>query len=225
MKLITDWFDRVFVINCAHRPDRLALVKEELACSGIADLKKVNFFNAIIGDWTSVPDDWKAGRGAWGCLRSHQRILEDLMHDRDEEGDYKWKSALILEDDIFCLEGALDRLQDFMREVPEVWGQLYLGGQHQQAPAMTDRSNVLIGNSVNRTHAYAISSSHIQKVYRHVSYASDYRDTYKHIDHQLELAHQRRDWPVYCPAKWIFGQEAGASNISGRINERLVWEL
>ncbi len=225
MKLLTDWFDRVFVINCVHRPDRLALVKEELACSGVADLAKIKFYPAIIGDWTSIPDDWKSGRGAWGCLRSHQRILEDLLHDRNEDEELSWKSALIMEDDVFFMDDALERLQEFMQEVPAEWGQLYLGGQHQLAPTLTDRNNVLVGNSVNRTHAYAVSSDYIQRIYKHVSYASDYRDTNKHIDHQLELAHRRRDWPVYCPAKWLCGQEAGSSNISGRINERTVWEL
>lgn len=223
MKKLTEWFDRVFVINCAHRPDRLALVKEELAYSGVAELSKVIFYPAIIGDWTTVPADWNSGSGAWGCLRSHVRILEDLMHDRNESGEMRWSSALILEDDVFFVDGALEILDDFMNALPAQWGQLYLGGQHQQAATLTNHPNLLVGNSVNRTHAYAVSSQYIQRIYQHVTYASDYRGTTKHIDHQLELAHNRRDWPVYCPARWVCGQEAGSSNVSGHLNQRQLW--
>lgn len=224
MKKLTDWFDRVFVINCAHRPDRLALIKEELVIRGVAELSKVIFYPAVIGDWSTAPADWQAGNGAWGCLRSHQRIMEDLLHDRDADENLAWETALILEDDVYFVEDALERLEDFMSELPADWGQLYLGGQHQQAPALTDRPHVHIGNSVNRTHAYAVHRKHLARIYQHVCYASDYRGTTKHIDHQLELGHQRRDWPVYCPPQWICGQEAGSSNISGRVNERQLWQ-
>jgi len=52
----------------------------------------------------------------------------------------------------------------------------------------------------------------------------DYVGTNKHIDHQLELAHQRADWPVYCPAKWICGQRAGTSNVSGKTLAAMTWQ-
>jgi hypothetical protein len=52
----------------------------------------------------------------------------------------------------------------------------------------------------------------------------DYVGTNKHIDHQLELAHQRADWPVYCPAKWICGQRASTSNVSGKKLEAMTWQ-
>ena len=57
----------------------------------------------------------------------------------------------------------------------------------------------------------------------HISYMQDYHSN-KHIDHQLELAHQRKDWPVYCPVKWICGQRAGTSNISGKDNPDQIWQ-
>ena len=79
------------------------------------------------------------------------------------------------------------------------------------------------GMSINRTHAYAISRTSIQAMYAHISYMQDYHSN-KHIDHQLELAHQRKDWPVYCPVKWICGQRAGTSNISGKDNPDQIWQ-
>jgi len=218
---LTDWFDVVYVINCQHRPDRREQVVAEL--EKYADMDKVVIYDAIIGDFTGHPAGWGAGKGAWGCLQSHRRIMEDLMHMRDERGALSWESALFLEDDVFFLENAMADLEIFLEEVPDDWGQIYLGGQHRRKVSTTGSPNVVIGNSVNRTHAYALHKDYIHAVYQHVSYMQDYTGTNKHIDHQLELAHNRRDWPVYCPSKWICGQRAGSSNISGRVNGDQTW--
>lgn len=222
MKNLTDWFDRVYVINCAHRPDRLEETKQHLAETKMADVEKVIFYPAIVGDWTTVPADWRSGNGAWGCLRSHQRILEDIMHVRDGDG-FALKNALIMEDDIIFVDDALQKFNEFIVEVPDDWGQIYLGGQHGGRKLPTASKHVIEGTSINRTHAYAINTSTIQHMYRHISYATDYRGTTKHVDHQLEVAHRRGDWPVYCPKKWIVGQRAGSSNISGKINPTKFW--
>jgi GR25 family glycosyltransferase involved in LPS biosynthesis len=189
MKNLTDWFDRVYVINCAHRPDRLKETKRHLEETKMANNDKVIYYPAIIGDWTTCPADWGSGRGAWGCLRSHQRILEDVIHDRDERGRMNCNNVLIMEDDVIFKDNPLERLNNFMEAVPEDWGQIYLGGQHRRPTKGTEDPNVIIGGSINRTHAYAVNQPTLTALYRHISYATDYRDSTKHIDHQLELAH------------------------------------
>lgn len=224
MKKLTTLFDRVYVINCPHRPDRLDRVTRHLLEEELVDIDKVVFYPAVIGDVTSHPAGWGAGNGAWGCLRSHQRIMEDAMHHCDDRWRISWDQILILEDDVVFLEGALERLNEFMAQVPSDWGQIYLGGQHQKRPERTDVEGILRGMSVNRTHAYALHREAIHMVYRHVCYMPDYQGTNKHIDHQLELAHNRKDWNVYCPVEWFCGQEAGESNVSGATNERMIWE-
>jgi GR25 family glycosyltransferase involved in LPS biosynthesis len=224
LKNLTDWFDRVYLINCAHRPDRLAEVTAHLAKSRMADLSKVIIQPAVVGDWANPPARWGAGRGAWGCLRSHSRILEECLHVRDDRGHPGLDNALILEDDVFFLPGALKALNEFMREIPADWGQIYLGGQHRRPTTPTGNPHVLKAGSVNRTHAYAVNRESFQPLYQHINYAPDYAGTSKHLDHQLEVAHQRGDWPVYCPVKWICGQEAGTSNISGKNLPRSTWE-
>jgi GR25 family glycosyltransferase involved in LPS biosynthesis len=223
MRNLTDLFDRVYVINCAHRPDRLEDTKKHLEETKMADNDKVHYYPAIIGDWTTCPADWRSGRGAWGCLRSHQRILEDVLHTRDDQGQLTLDNVLIMEDDIIFKDNALQKLNEFMEVVPDDWGQIYLGGQHRKTKVETGLTNVVIGKSVNRTHAYAVNKSTFEQLYRHISYATDYRKTNKHIDHQLELAHRREDWKVYCPEEWIVGQRAGSSNINGRVNKTKFW--
>ena len=132
-------------------------------------------------------------------------------------------NVLVLEDDVIFKEDALENLNNFMETVSKDWGQIYLGGQHRRDPTPTEFPNVIVGNSINRTHAYAVNQPTFTHFYRHISYATDYRNTNKHIDHQLELAHRRKDWPVYCPKEWIVGQRAGASNISGKTLETKFW--
>lgn len=223
LKNLTDWFDHVYLINCQHRPDRLARVLAHLENSGMATIADVKVVAGIIGDWTTHPTGWGGGRGAWGCLKSHIKVMESAMHLRDDRGQLNWNSILILEDDVFFVEDALSRLNSFMGSIPQDWGQLYLGGQHRRPVEVTTFPGVVTGRSVNRTHAYAVSVGHIQAIYRHVSYMPDYVGNNKHIDHQLELAHQRRDWPVYCPEQWVAGQDEGTSNVSGRINQKQLW--
>lgn len=223
MKTLTDWFDRVFVINCQHRPDRLAAVKDQLTTNGMADLEKVTFFRAIVGDFVTCPADWATGNGAWGCWKSHSRIAEDVLHARDERAGLLYNNYLVLEDDVFFLPNALEDLNTFMEALPPKWDQIYLGGQHRMPVSKTENPRVVVGNSVHRTHAYALSSKAFTRFYRHINYATDYRGTLKHIDHQLELAHQRRDWTVYCPEKWICGQDEGHSNVYGAVLERRTW--
>ncbi len=189
----------------------------------MVDVNKLHIMPAVIGAYTTNPSGWGAGQGAWGCARTHSRILEDVMHVRDDRGEMALRNVLILEDDVYFVDNALHMLNEFMPKVPRDWGQIYLGGQHQRPTDLIPEIGVLIGNSVNRTHAYAVSRTHIQAVYRHINNAQDYIGTSKHIDHQLEVAHYRKDWPVYCPVKWIAGQEAGKSDISGLTNRRMLW--
>ena len=221
---LTDWFDRVCLINCAHRTDRLERVREHITETGMADWDRIIVVPAVVGALTTAPADWEASRGAWGCLRSTVRIWEDAMHVMDGRRQMSLESVLILEDDVCFIGGALDKLNLFMENVPGDWGQIYLGGEHRSKPDKTGIPGILRGTSVNRTHAHAVSRMHIHHVYRHVCYSSDYRGTSKHIDHQLELAHQRCDWPVYCPEKWIAGQEAGTSDVTPGETEKTFWE-
>ncbi len=223
MKNLTDWFDRVYVLNCAHRPERLKETKKHLNETGMADTEKIIYYPAIFGEWTTHPADWSSGAGAWGCMRSHQRIMEDVIHTRDDRLHNTLRNVLVLEDDVIFKDDALEKLNEFMEPLPDDWGQLYLGGQHTRDMTPTDCPTVFVGNSVNRTHAYAVNQPNFTKFYRHISYAKDYRGTTNHIDHQLEKAHRRKDWKLYCPRQWFAGQRDSPSDISGEVPAINFW--
>lgn len=219
MKL-TDHFERVFVINLPYKEDRRIRLARHLEKKGLASPDDLVWVRAISGEMCPPPEFFKAGGGAWGCLQSHLRIVQDAIMDRLE-------NYLVLEDDAVFHDDSAAHLERFMREVPADWGQVYLGGQHLRDPEPVEGSPfVFRSRNVNRTHAFALKRSAFAMFQQHVTHAPDYiQNGPWHIDHQLGIAHERGDWKVYSPAWWIAGQEEGSSNISGRTTPRYWWNF
>lgn len=222
-------FERVVVINLPFKEDRKKRLLAHFAESGIADPKRVHWERAICGDWTPPPCWWGSGNGAWGCLMSHLRVGQDAVHD-------KVASYCVLEDDVVFCPDAPVMLEAFMREVPQDWGQVYLGGQFLHKEPERISPWVMRPFNVNRTHAFAVSAGTIPKFLQHIMHAPDYFNLRVddqgttaldhngfHVDHQLGRAHERQDWNTYAPTWWLAGQDNGSSNISGRTNPRLWW--
>jgi len=209
----------LFIINLPYKHDRRERLTRHLLEIGlIRGAGEIRWVRAISGDWCRPPVWWGAGNGAWGCLMSHLRIVQDAIMDGLE-------SYLVLEDDAVFQPRAAEMLARLLKEAPPDWDQLYLGGQHLKEPQdVPGRPFVLRCRNVNRTHAFILRRRAFVKYQQHILHAPDYiaRRGF-HIDHQLGLAHERADWKVYAPAWWLCGQEAGSSNISGRINPRMWW--
>lgn len=180
--------------------------------------ERVIWVRAVSGEICPPPVYFEAGGGAWGCLQSHLRIVQDAAMDGLE-------NCLILEDDIIFQPNAKQLIERFLADLPSDWDQIYLGGQHLQPPeSIAPDSAVLRGMNVNRTHAFALHNRVYQRFLRHVAHAPDYiRRGSWHLDHQLGSAHQRRQWNTYCPDWWIAGQSADSSNISGRRTFEMWW--
>lgn len=218
MKL-TDFFEKIYILNLPYKPERRERLTAELAKFDLVDFEHVEWVRAVSGDMCPAPAYFQAGNGAWGCLQSHIRIVQDAI--MDEVG-----SCLILEDDVHFHPQSRLLLERFFGAVPADWDQLYLGGQHLQEPVETSVDPVLLrGTNINRTHAYGLHQRVYAKFLQHIYHAPDYLHGHpRHIDHQLGLAHERRDWNVYCPTWWVAGQADGPSNISGRMNAEMWWQ-
>jgi hypothetical protein len=214
-----DFFERIVILNLPYKQDRRRRLTANLRDTGIADPKKVKWQRATAGDWTGHPAWWNAGNGAWGCAWSHVSALETAIMD-------KLESVLILEDDAIFAADAQERLADLSPEWPHQWGQIYLGGQHLgEAPAAVS-DQWLMAHNVNRTHAYGVHRNTMARMMAHCLYAPDYMAHPHgwHIDHQLGIAHERKDWAVYAPKWWLAGQAADRSNISGKANREMWWQ-
>jgi len=199
-------FDRVYLINLKRRPDRLAAF-EALCAEKEWKLAAPIIFEAIDGNRVGVPDYYISGGGAWGCLRSHVRILEQCLMD-------DVKSVLILEDDVTWKRDAWERLDEFLRIVPSDWDQLMLGGQQQRKPESISPGVVRCLNC-QRTHAYAIRGRAMKDLLRLWFKCN------RHIDH--DMGPWQAKWRVYAPAEFIFGQGESRSDISGNRDHTRFW--
>jgi GR25 family glycosyltransferase involved in LPS biosynthesis len=200
-------FDRVVLINLARRPDRIVAFQARRGSHGWK-LPEPAVFSAIDGDQVGVPHYFGQGGGAWGCLRSHVAILERAIMDGVN-------SLLVLEDDVEWFLDSWERLEVFLSRVPADWSQLMLGGQHHHIPAPIEDGVVRVTNC-QRTHAYAIRRPAMKSLLR-CWYTSAV-----HLDWTMGNDWQR-NWPVYAPEPFIFGQAGGKSDISGRLNHAQYW--
>ena len=214
---LTEHFERIFVINLPYKRDRRERLTRHLEQMQLADPGSLHWVRAVSGEICPPPGYFKAGGGAWGCLQSHLRIAQDAAMDR-------LHNYLVLEDDVVFHEQSGSDLARLMAELPDDWGQVYLGGQHLKDPEPVEGSPFVFRcRNVNRTHAFALRNAAFPAFQQHICHAPDYIDRPWHIDHQLGIAHERGDWKVYAPAWWIAGQEEGSSNISGRKTPRYWW--
>jgi hypothetical protein len=217
MSLLHSHFERIAVISLPQRAARRAALTEQLAAAGLAAPGEITWMEAVEGVLLPPPAWWRSGTGAWGCLLSHARVLQDAVRDRLE-------NVLILEDDVIFHHRIHEWLPPFLAAVPDGWGQIYLGGQHLRPPITTSSPLVLRAGDINRTHAYAVHRCAIPRIHQHLWHAPDYMPQGNwHIDHQYGLGHRRAIWNAYAPAWWLAGQAEGDSDICGRPLDQRWW--
>lgn len=200
-------FARTFLINLDFKTDRLAAFnKAKPDCLG-----EVEVVRAIHGDTVQHPTWWTAGRGAWGCYRSHLRILEECYN-------RKLESYLVFEDDAIFRPEFPELIDEFLADLPVDWEMIYLGGQllhTSNHPPRLIAGQVYEPYNVNRTHCFAVHQRGYAKLYSHLT--GPIADGH-HIDHHLGVLHESGRLKVYCPGRWLVGQDGGPSNISGNYN-------
>jgi hypothetical protein len=164
--------------------------------------------DAFHGRDLAAPEWFKAGYGAWGCYMSHLHVLMTAIHD-------KLDNYLVLEDDAIFVPEYREHIATLARKVPANWGQLYLGGSHQASPEMLDPW-IYACHSVDRTHAFAVSSRAFRPMLTHLMETElfTWQKRSRHIDQVLQKAHEKCLWPVYAPTWWFAGQRGGLSTIS-----------
>lgn len=147
-----------------------------------------------------IPDQFRQDDlGAYGCLRSHQRILEDALN-------LGLTSIFILEDDAIFSDDFDNALVGFLSELPTDWQGIMLGGQHV-LPATPIFAHVVKVNRACRTHAYGLRGEWLAQVYKSISMYTDHLDK--------EISRHQKDFNVYAPAKWIIGQSGDKSETTG----------
>lgn len=207
---LKNYFDRVVLINLDRRPDRLWAFNEQLKEKGWP-FKEPERIRGCDGDRVPKPVNWNHGNGTYGCLRSHNRVLEDAILDGVS-------SILVLEDDAQLCDNFTAEVQKFLENVPSDWEGLMLGGQHMNIsndPPVPVSPGVVRCVNCQRTHAYAVRGHYMEDLYK------AWVTRWGHCDHIMGPMH--RNYKVYAPDPLLIAQAAGKSDISGREDTVRSW--
>lgn len=196
-----------YLINLKRRPDRLKNALEQFAKTKIMPVR----FDAVDGILEELPLGWNAGHGAWGCNRSHVKVLEHALSKGQD-------TVMVFEDDVEFAKDFDLKFKRFMEEVPEDWDALFLGGQFM-TPGTLVKPGVIKStgeNGIHRTHAYILRGEYLKFM------LSKWNTELGHVDHVW--GRNQKDWNVYAPEHWLCAQTASKSDINGRQLGTRWWE-
>ena len=110
-----------FVINLERRPDRLNIFKRKYVHNNFIDLylKK-----AVEGEKQNIPMDKKLKTGEYGCFLSHYEIWKYMKTN-------SMPYCCIYEDDVNFTNDYNTKLHRLLKELPDNFNILYLGGRFE----------------------------------------------------------------------------------------------
>lgn len=205
--------ERCYVINMDRSVQRrLAFAKNVAAVDW--PLPRPERF---VGVDEEPPPQYRVGRGAWGCLRSHL----DIYHHCICEGV---ESVAIFEDDAVFPADFGEQFDNFMAAVPNDWQQVYLCGNHSAVPEVVN-SQVLRCTGTNVTAGYLLRRGGLSKVHAFLaSVPGVIVHPYLHIDVIFATLHKYGLIRAYAPWRSMVGQRAGPSDRARVEGNEYSWD-
>lgn len=131
---VNDFFEKAIFTNCDHRTDRLAQFTEETAKYGIVAER---FKGLVYHNPDNYPvDPGNFNPGVVGTILTMYNVVKEAK-------DLGLKNFLFFEDDAIFHEDFVAFFDKFIRQVPEDWCLLYLGGQNVETP-------IPVSDNINR---------------------------------------------------------------------------
>ena len=158
---MNEFFDHIFCVNLDRRPDKWELCLKEFAKWDL----NVERFSAIDGTlhWKI---EHKVPPGSIGNCLSKIKIIE-LSKER------KYKSVLILEDDVEFQDDFRHKFLKWSNEVPKDWDMLWIGGNHNWVRDIPLFAPHLIRiTNTYATHAFALRDTIYDAVLNKLRYRS-----------------------------------------------------
>lgn len=214
--------DAWFCCTLAAQPEKWESFKLRCPIEGV---HRVDGLDARKG---GQPSWWRSGGAAWGCYQSHLAVLREAR-------DRGLECIGVFEHDAVFREGFWPLLRRVLAEVPDDWGQLYLGGQHLTKPLESTGHPDLVSprvhraKNVNRTHGYLIRQPFLTTMIEHLENTTEWNRSFRkghrpHIDHWMGRLHAKVEC-VYAARPWLVGQAEGRSDIAAKHLGERWWPL
>lgn len=183
--------DHYYCINLKHRVDRKNRCVEIFNNLSI----DVEFVDGV-----QVVSKHKITNGQLGCLLSHYNIYLDIVKN-------KYRTALILEDDVEFVENFVCLYDEFFKRVPKNYYILYLGGNHQHKIENISENVARIYFTLT-THSYMITYKTAKELIEFFNSISEFREP-------IDVYLTRIQWvkPCYCFTPKLTWQRESYSDI------------
>lgn len=165
--MISDFFDKIFVINLDTRKDRWNLIEKDLKDFRIDNYER---FPAIRIELKDIPPQYYSNMfsprkihdyykvGISGCKMSHVGVMK-IAKERN------YDSILVLEDDAKMIENIHSFFYLIEQQLRNInWDMIYFGGQRKKDNDIQVSANIIKANHIFTTHAYAIKNKLFDKV-------------------------------------------------------------
>lgn len=136
-----------YTINLPSRTDRILEMRIPQALSDTNEIFEATN-GSIFSDFGS-----KRMRGHIGCWDSHRRLMLHII-------DAGNGQTLVLEDDCDFTTERKEVFEMYLKELPEDWDLLYLGGVNQDAPESFSE-HLDYARNILQTHAYIVRDKFI----------------------------------------------------------------
>lgn len=133
-------------INLDRRTDRWEQMRARFERHNIYAVRR---FSAVDGQGSTTPDNWSSTSGAYGCLLSHLRVVQEAR----KQGE---SSVLIFEDDVVFDAQFSTNFNAYIKQLPRDWAMLYFGALHQD-DLLEVSENIHRVRRACSTYAYALN--------------------------------------------------------------------
>lgn len=190
--VLTDYFDEALCINLLKRDDRWEQFIKEADTHSLS----IGFWSAIDGNKLDYAGPLK--KGIIGCAMSHRNIIQSAQ----EAG---LKSILILEDDVEFDPELNEKFTEWIKEVPDDWDMLYLGGNHNAKTITKCSDHLMRCTNTYTTHAYAVKNTIYDLILDHL----------QNIDKELDIIYAdiQKQCNAYCFTPRLAWQREGYSDV------------
>ncbi len=204
------FFDQVCIINLPKSIVRLENVLSRFSLAGFSH--ELTICNAVCGLDTGFPSWWHSSYGEWGRLRSHINTIERAATDNR-------RNILIFEDDVVIRSNFIQNLNNSIKELPDDWGMLYLGGLYDYSidgPPKSFSDHLYQCTSVSLTYAYAINHKVMYDLYTWLFNLTKHKwHNLSDIIREFQIVNKPK---IYAVKDWLIGHGAGISTITGNVN-------